>query len=74
MQSGQKLGIHELGPPRPIDHHKYNVVIMVDEMCKKYNQLKNVESRWENDAMMEWDKFTIAFRMYVTCLSFFWEG
>ncbi len=47
---------------------------MVDEMCKTYNQLKNVESRWENDAMMEWDKFTITFRMYVTCLSFFWEG
>ncbi len=37
---------------------------MVDEMCKKYNQLKNVERRWENEAMMEWDKFTITFMMY----------
>jgi uncharacterized membrane protein YbaN (DUF454 family) len=47
---------------------------MVDEMCKKYNQLKNVERRWENEAMMEWDKFTITFMMFVTCLSFFWES
>jgi hypothetical protein len=56
-----------IGPPqkphnillRIIDHRKYNVIVMGDEIWRKQKELIFKKNRWEKEAKCEWDISTI---------------